>query len=327
METGDSATILALTAGAMLAAAKFTRQSVVGLVGAPTPLRKVTAVTDCGAVEGTVWPVGGREVMRFLAVPYGATTAGAARWKTPQPVAPWEGTRATPHALPVCPQNGRMAMSTFSGHSIEQTEDCLALNVWTAALDEAARLPVIFYIHGGAGKHGSAMTPELSGHGLAARGAVYVNINYRLGTLGFLAHPELSAEDPHGSSGNYATLDQLAALEWVQTNIARFGGDPGNVTIWGLSSGAQYVNQLMCCPLAKGLFHRAMVQSSTDVANGARAAAAAATRPARAPNRTHHSHSLNPRPIRPPQWPFPIAAVTAEPAFTPHWTDGPAGES
>ena len=250
----------------MLAAARGMAESI-GLV-TPTPLRTLAAVTESGAVEGTVWPAAGCEVIRFLAIPYAAPPTGTLRWKPPQPVEPWGGTRTTPTELPVCPQNGGMARGTFPGHSVLQTEDCLVLNVWTTALDPAAKMPVIFYIHGGAGKMGSAMTLSLSGHALAARGVCYVAINYRLGALGFMAHPELSAEDGiRGSSGNYAALDWLAALRWCQKNIAQFGGDPGNVTIWGLSSGAQYVNQLMFCPLAKGLFHRAMVQSSTDLAN------------------------------------------------------------
>jgi para-nitrobenzyl esterase len=147
------------------------------------------------------------------------------------------------------------------------TEDCLVLNVWTSTLDRSAALPVIFYIHGGAGKNGSAMAPKYGGHALAQAELVYVGINYRLGCLGFLAHPQLSAEDPHGSSGNYAILDQIAALQWVQRNIEAFGGDSSRVTIWGLSSGSQYVNTLLCSPLAQGLFHRAVIQSSTDVAN------------------------------------------------------------
>ena len=160
-----------------------------------------------------------------------------------------------------------MGRASFEGHVNEQTEDCLVLNVFTPTLDPAAKLPVLFYIHGGSGKHGTAMTPRLGGDSLAATGACFVNINYRLGVFGFCAHPELAAEHPHESSGNYAMLDQIAALEWVQRNIVNFGGDPDRVTIWGLSSGAQFVTTLVCCPLAAGLFHRAMVQSCTDLAN------------------------------------------------------------
>lgn len=232
------------------------------------------AVTDAGEVEGTTWDVPGpspgttTHVHRFLALPYAAPPVGPLRWRAPQPVTAWPGVRRTPAKLPVCPQVGGLGGGqSFEGHSNEQTEDCLYLNVITPTLDDAAMLPVIFYIHGGSGKHGTGMTPRLGGDGLAAHGACFVNINYRLGALGFCAHPQLTAEDPDGSSGNYAILDQIAALRWVQRNITRFGGDPGRVTIWGLSSGAQFVTTLVGSRLAVGLFHRAMVQSCTDLAN------------------------------------------------------------
>lgn len=238
---------------------------------ASTKCGVVTAKIDTGEVEGTTWSVpalsGTAPVHRFLALPYAAPPTGPRRWRPPQPVESWEGVRKTPKKLPVCPQLGGMGRATFAGHINEQTEDCLMLNVFTPTLDPAAKLPVLFYIHGGSGKHGTGMTPRLGGDSLAAAGACFVNINYRLGVFGFCAHPELAAEHPHGSSGNYAILDQLAALEWVQRNIVNFGGDPDRVTIWGLSSGAQYVSTLVCCPLARGLFHRAMIQSCTDLAN------------------------------------------------------------
>ena len=226
---------------------------------------------DSGEVEGTSWELSGpgpvATVHRFLALPYAAAPTGPLRWRPPQPVAAWAGVRKTPQKLPVCPQLGGMGRGSFEGHDNEQTEDCLMLNVITPTLDPAAKLPVLFYIHGGSGKHGTGMTPRLGGDSLAATGACFVNINYRLGVLGFCAHPELAAEHPHGSSGNYAILDQIAALQWVQRNIDKFCGDPDRVTIWGLSSGAQFVTTLVCCPLAAGLFHRAMVQSCTDLPN------------------------------------------------------------
>eukprot|EP01043_Picozoa_sp_COSAG02_P003773 COSAG02_NODE_95_length_37416_cov_60.512742_4_plen_269_part_00 len=238
---------------------------------AATQCGVVTAKIDAGEVEGTTWtvpaPTGTAPVHRFLALPYAASPTGPRRWRPPHPVESWEGVRKTPNKLPVCPQVGGMGRASFEGYTNEQTEDCLMLNVFTPTLDPAAKLPVLFYIHGGSGKHGTGMTPRLGGDTLAATGACFVNINYRLGVFGFCAHPELAAEHPRGSSGNYAILDQIAALEWVQRNIVNFGGDPDRVTIWGLSSGAQFVSTLVCCPLATGLFHRAMIQSCTDLAN------------------------------------------------------------
>ena len=258
------------------------------------PREPCRATIDSGELEGTVGPAAnGTPVHRFLAVPYAAPPLGELRWRPPQPAAGWEGVRKEPEKLPVCPQLGGAAgREAFDGHVNELTEDCLVLNVWTPTLDRAAKLPVIFYIHGGAGKMGTAMSPRLGGNELAGRGACFVGINYRLGVWGFLAHPALTAEDPNGSSGNYAILDQsappplpaslavhgrpltgccllpaVAALDWVRRNIESFGGNPDCVTIWGLSSGAQFVTTLVCCPLARGLFHRAMVQSCTDMAN------------------------------------------------------------
>jgi para-nitrobenzyl esterase len=141
------------------------------------------------------------------------------------------------------------------------SEDCLYLNLWTPAKSSDARLPVLVWIHGGAWKNGSASMPLYWGDRLARRGVIVVTVAYRLGPLGFLAHPELTAESAHGSSGNYGLLDQVAALEWIQRNIAKFGGDPARVTIAGQSSGAMSVSVLMASPKAKGLFHRAIGQS------------------------------------------------------------------
>jgi len=140
-------------------------------------------------------------------------------------------------------------------------EDCLYLNVWTKAETEADQLPVLVYIYGGGFRSGGSGCAIYDGSAMAGKGVVFVSINYRVGVFGFLAHPELSAESGYGSSGNYAILDMVAALEWVQKNIERFGGDPGNVTIAGQSAGSFAVNYLTVSPLAKGLFHRAIAQS------------------------------------------------------------------
>ncbi|CAE7298320.1 NLGN4X [Symbiodinium necroappetens] len=199
-----------------------------------------------GDVKGRV-----REgVARFLGIPY----AVAERWKPPQAPPPW---RELNHKLARCPQPGQ-AGKTYEGYALEDDEDCLQLNIWTplsALQDSTPKSPVLVYIHGGGG-------------------LCCVNINYRLGIFGFLAHPELSQEDresmsrgSEAGSGNYAILDQLCALRWVQRHIDSFGGDTSNVTIWGLSSGAQYVSTLLVSPAASGLFHKAMVQSCADLNN------------------------------------------------------------
>jgi para-nitrobenzyl esterase len=147
----------------------------------------------------------------------------------------------------------------------ETDEACLYLNVWTPAKTAEDRLPVMVWIHGGSYYLGWGHQRSSNGESLAARGAVVVTINYRLGALGFMAHPALTEESPHGSSGNYGLLDQIAALEWVRDNIAAFGGDPERVTIFGVSAGAGSVSCLMASPLAGGLFHRAICQSGTAI--------------------------------------------------------------
>ena len=149
------------------------------------------------------------------------------------------------------------------------SEDCLYLNVWTPSLETTSKLPVIVFIHGGGFGSGSGAIPIYDGENLAGGGVVVVTINYRLGVFGFLAHPELTAESPHHSSGNYGLLDQIAALRWVKKNIAAFGGDPDQVTIWGQSAGAFSVAALVASPEAKGLFTRAMADSGIGIAGSA----------------------------------------------------------
>ncbi|MFN0181119.1 MAG: carboxylesterase/lipase family protein [Gemmatimonadales bacterium] len=208
---------------------------------------------DGGLVEG----VRDGMVMVFKGIPYAAPPIGELRWRAPQPVAPWQGVRKAATFSPVCPQKGAYPPES----PIEQmSEDCLTLNVWTPA-NPAARLPVMVWIFGGGLRNGSASTPLYSGERLSSRGVVVVTFNYRLGVQGFLAHPSLSAESAHRGSGNYGLLDQVAALNWVQRNIAAFGGDPTRVTIFGQSSGSISISALIASPLTKGLFHRAIGQS------------------------------------------------------------------
>ena len=214
---------------------------------------------DGGKVSGTP-TAGGEGVWIYKAIPFAAPPVGELRWRPPQPVVSWEGVRDATHFAPACLQT-RRAEDSFYGQIVDQmSEDCLYLNVWTAARPDD-RAPVMVWIHGGGLTSGHGGEATYDGTALAKRGVVLVTINYRLGPLGYLAHPLLSAESAHHASGNYGTLDQVAALAWVQKNIARFGGDPGRVTIFGESAGSWSVNHLMATPLAKGLFHRAIGES------------------------------------------------------------------
>lgn len=198
------------------------------------------------------------EVCSFLGIPYAAPPVGELRWKPPHEVAPWTQVKSCTEFGPACPQPKQKDDSGYS-------EDCLYLNVWTPAKEAAEPLPVMVWIHGGAFNFGSSSQPEYNGRNLANKGVVVVTINYRLGPLGFLAHPLLSKESADGVSGNYGLLDQIAALKWVQKNIAEFGGDPDRVTIFGQSAGSRSVSLLMISPLSKGLFHRAIAQSGGPI--------------------------------------------------------------
>jgi para-nitrobenzyl esterase len=201
-------------------------------------------------------------VRAYLAIPFAAPPVGDLRWRAPQPPAPWPGVRSMTEVGPQCPQTPVAGASV--GYEVygdrPQSEDCLTLNVWAPAAASGAKWPVLVWIHGGSFTHGSAGYPIYDGTRLARRGVVVVSFNYRVGVLGFMAHPELSAE-AGGSSGNYGFLDQIAALEWVKRNIARFGGDPGAVTIFGQSAGAGSVYALMASPRATGLFRGAIADS------------------------------------------------------------------
>jgi len=210
--------------------------------------------TESGLLKGS-----GTDVVAFKGIPYAAPPVGPLRWKMPQAALPWQGTRDAIEYCPNCPQ------PPFPGISPTQSEDCLGLNIWTPAKTARDRLPVMVWIHGGGFMVGSSAQPTYDGEILARQGVVVVSFNYRLGVLGFLAHPELSRESAENVSGNYGLLDQIAALKWVQRNIAGFGGDPKKVTIFGESAGGASVFSLLVSPLAKGLFSRAIAQSGTWV--------------------------------------------------------------
>lgn len=196
--------------------------------------------TDSGYVAGVGGPV-----RTFKGIPYAAPPVGALRYAPPQPVKPWD--------------NVRMAKS-FSATCM-QAEDCLTLNVWTPATPKTSKLPVIVWIHGGGFAIGSSAQPGYDGEVLASQGVVVVSMNYRLNQYGFLAHPELSKENPAGVSGNQGMLDMVQALKWVKANVAGFGGDPNNVTIFGESAGGAAVALLLVMPASEGLFQKAVAAS------------------------------------------------------------------
>jgi para-nitrobenzyl esterase len=197
-------------------------------------------------------------VASFKGIPYAAPPVGELRWRAPQPPQPWTGVRDADRYGPRCVQPDRHVRSISYFGPEAESEDCLTLNVWSAAPD-GGKWPVMVWFHGGAFYVGSGSQPIFAGDQLARKGVIVVTVNYRLGRLGFLAHPELTKES--GFSGNYGLLDQIAALRWVRDNIGAFGGDPGCVTIFGQSAGSISAAALMASPLAKGLFHRAIGMS------------------------------------------------------------------
>ena len=188
----------------------------------------------------------------YKGIPFAAPPVGDLRWKAPQPVIPWDGIREAKEFGP-----GPVQGFGFPGQS--NSEDCLYLNLWSPAKSPKNKMPVLVWIYGGGFSMGSSS--QYDGRPLAEKGVILVTINYRVGQLGYFVYPELSAEDPHHVSGNYGILDQIAALQWVHDNIAAFGGDPKNVTIFGESAGGISVSMLCASPLAKGLFQRAISQS------------------------------------------------------------------
>ena len=220
----------------------------------PAPVK-----VQSGALQG----VSKDGVEAYLGVPFAAPPTGEGRWRAPAPPAPWTGVRAADRFGPSCWQP--VSAGGFGPWTHEYvvdgpvSEDCLYLNVWTASAN--GRRPVLVWIHGGGFSQGSGSVPIYDGAALAARGVVVVTINYRLGVLGFFAHPALTAEAKGGPPGNYGLQDMIAALKWVRANIAAFGGDPDAVTIAGQSAGAMAIHDLIASPLAKGLFRRAIIES------------------------------------------------------------------
>jgi para-nitrobenzyl esterase len=235
-----------------------------GILSLAIASQSVHAITEPVRVEqGQLAGVDGRspDVRVYRGVPFAAPPVGDLRWKPPQPAASWQGVRQATQFGNACSQPPFPSNGIYGSSPPPISEDCLYLNIWTPAKSADDRLPVMVWIHGGGFEHGTGGATGYDGENLARKGAVVVTINYRLGILGFLALPELDTESPHHASGNYALMDQIAALQWVQRNIAAFGGDPGRVTIFGESAGSVSVNILMASPLAHDLFARAIGES------------------------------------------------------------------
>jgi para-nitrobenzyl esterase len=242
-----------------MAVALATSGAYSGAFGATQAIAGDPVAVESGSLAGTELASG---VRAYLGVPFAAPPVRDLRWRAPQPVTPWKGTYHADRTAPECIQ-------TLRAHDINHyfgeeatSEDCLYLNIWAPPRSAGTQaVPVVVWIYGGGFTIGSASMANYSGEQLAKKGVVYVSLAYRVGALGFLAHPELSAESPRHVSGNYGFLDQIAALQWIQRNIARFGGDPGNVTIMGQSAGSASVSVLQASPLSRGLFHRAVGMS------------------------------------------------------------------
>lgn len=224
--------------------------------------------TAAGSLRGTqVGPA-----IAFMGIPYARPPVGQLRWQPPQPPTPWTEVRDASRPGHPCTQDpaglvpflapmARAYGSNYTEPPVDFSEDCLYLNVWVPQWPARSALPVMVWLHGGSNRGGSGSQPTYNGVSLTERGVVLVTLNYRLGVLGFFSHPELTAESPHHSSGNYGLLDQIAALKWVQQNIAHFGGDPQNVTLFGESAGAIDAAMLMTSPLTGGLFRRVISES------------------------------------------------------------------
>jgi len=216
-------------------------------------------MTTVDAPAGSLQGVEVDGIHTFKGIPYALPPVGGRRWQPPLPVPHWTGQRDARAFGPACIQPDAKAVSVYTEDPMPQSEDCLSLNVW--APHHAQKAPVLFWIHGGALVNGSSRESMYDGATLAKRGVIVVSINYRLGVLGWMAHPELSAESPDHISGNYGLMDQIAALHWVRDNITAFGGDPANVTIAGESAGALSVLYLLESPAAHGLFAKAVSES------------------------------------------------------------------
>jgi para-nitrobenzyl esterase len=244
-----------------------------GAVLQAAPLKPVR--TEAGMLTGVATVDG--TVTAYKGVAFAAPPVGPLRWTAPQGPVKWEGIKAADRFGANCVQTiveeKKPWTHEFMAHG-DVSEDCLFLNIWAPARAASERRPVFVYLHGGANTEGSGSVAVYDGEALARKGLVTVTVNYRLGVLGFFSHPELTKESGHNSSGNYALLDQIAALRWVRDNIAAFGGDPARVTVAGQSAGASDIALLTVSPLAKGLFHREIMESGGSSFNAGKTLAA-----------------------------------------------------
>jgi len=235
------------------------------LLAAAADTTKKPVRIDTGLLSGLTDSTG---VTAYLGIPFAAPPVGPLCWRPPQPPAHWDGIRPADHFGASCMQAEPGARLPWSEEFMTQgpvSEDCLFFNVWTSAKSTGEKQAVMFFIYGGGFTEGSGSVAVYRGSELAKKGVVVVTANYRVGALGFLVHPELTKESEHHSSGNYGLLDQIAGLQWVQRNIAAFGGDPNKVTIFGQSAGSLSVADLMRSPLAQGLFARAIAESGAGI--------------------------------------------------------------
>ncbi len=220
--------------------------------------------TANGILESTAAPKDG--VRSFKGIPFGQPPVGDLRWREPQPVKNWKGVRNADEFGPRCMQRTSPG-ADYWFRSNGMSEDCLYLNVWTPAKSGNEKLPVLVYIFGGGFQNGDGSEPRYDGENMARKGMVAVSVNYRTNIFGFFVHPELTKESPHHAAGNYGLLDQVAALRWVQKNIAAFGGDPKRVTIAGESAGSISVSALMASPLSKDLMAGAIGESGAMISS------------------------------------------------------------
>jgi para-nitrobenzyl esterase len=231
-------------------------------VGMTSAVNAQTVAVTGGQIRGAMLEQGG---VVFKGIPFAAPPVGELRWREPMPVKPWTGVRDATAFGSICPQKPRAVLPNAAEIA---REDCLFLNIWAAEWPSKSPKPVMIWIPGGGNFYGGGTAEYFDGERLARRGVVLVTLNYRVGSFGFFSHPALTRESPHRSSGNQGILDQIAALKWVHDNIANFGGDPNNVTIFGESAGSLDVNVLMTSPLSRGLFQRVIGESGAVILLG-----------------------------------------------------------